>query len=245
MLNKYLTYILIFCYSITLGQSIKRDLKADWTFRKKGTVSLYPASVPGSVHTDLFNNQLIKDPFYSDNEKDLQWIENEDWEYIGIFNCDESLLKNKHIELNFAGLDTYAKVFLNGKQILDCNNMFRFWNIDVKNHLHLGENTLQIIFESSVKKGKEEAAKLSYILPGDEKVFTRKAQYQFGWDFGPRFVTCGIYKPVSLIIWNDFKIESTHHIIKKLNNSIAKIQFITEINSEKDTVYTIGINSFC
>ena len=58
--------------------------------------------------------------------------------------------------------------------------------------------------ESSVKKGKEEAAKLSYILPGDEKVFTRKAQYQFGWDFGPRFVTCGIYKPVSLIIWNDF-----------------------------------------
>ena len=245
MLNKYLTYILIFCYSITLGQSTKLDLKADWKFRKKGTFNLYSASVPGTVHTDLLNNQLIKDPFYADNEKDLKWIENEDWEYIGIFNCDESLLKNKHIELNFEGLDTYAKVFLNGKQILDCNNMFRFWNIDVKNHLHLGENTLQIIFESSVKKGKEEAAKLSYILPGDEKVFTRKAQYQFGWDFGPRFVTCGIYKPVSLIIWNDFKIESTHHIIKKLNNSIAKIQFITEINSEKDTVYTIGINSFC
>lgn len=244
-MNRNLVYIFLLCLESLFSQSSILSLKATWQFRKVGTTELFPASVPGTIHTDLFANHLIKDPFFSDNEKNLQWIEQEDWEYVGQFDCSELLLKNEHIELNVEGLDTYAKVFLNGKHILDCNNMFRYWNKDVKPLLKVGNNTLQIIFESAVKKGRAEANKLKYTLPGDEKVFTRKAQYQYGWDFSPRFVTCGIYKPINIITWNDFKVESMHHIITDLNKSKAVVKFISEIISDRDTSFVISLKGAC
>lgn len=226
------------------SQNKETTLQAGWKFRQVTTETFYPAIVPGTVHTDLLKNKLIKDPFHAANEKSVQWVENEDWEYIGTFNCNKATLQNKHIELNFEGLDTYAKVYLNGALILDCNNMFRSWNVNVKRHLKPGANTLNIIFESAVKKGKDLASKLSYTLPGDEKVFTRKAQYQYGWDWGPRLVTCGIYKPIKLICWNDAKLESVHHSIQTLNDSIAEIKIITKIKSDTNINYTLNINSF-
>ena len=226
------------------AQSGSVELNANWQFKKSGSNPYYPAVVPGTVHTDLLNNKLIKEPFYSDNEKSLQWIENEDWEYLGKFTCDNIILKNKHIELSFEGLDTYAKVFLNGQQILECNNMFRSWHIDVKQYLKAGENTLQINFESAVKKGKAEAAKLPYTLPGDEKIFTRKAQYQYGWDWGPRFVTCGIYKPLKLTYWNDVTVLSINPIIKNITDSIADIAFVVETKSDTTISGRLNINTY-
>jgi beta-mannosidase len=227
-----------------MAQNSTVDLNASWQFKKSGSNPYYPAIVPGTIHTDLLNNKLIKDPFYSDNEKSLQWIENESWEYVGKFNCDNITLKNKHLELNFEGLDTYAKVFLNGQPILECNNMFRTWSVDVKPYLKGGENTLQIIFESAVKKGKADAAKLPYILPGDEKVFSRKAQYQYGWDWGPRFVTCGIYKPIKFHCWNDVNIISVNSIIKNINDSIADLAFIVETKSDTAISGRLNINTY-
>lgn len=233
----------MFISLLGFSQVTETILNANWKFKQVGSKISYPAIVPGTVHTDLLENKLIKDPYLKDNEKSVQWVENEDWEYIGTFKCDKKTIQNKHVELNFEGLDTYAKVFLNGVQILDCNNMFRSWNIEVKQHLKIGENQLQIIFESSVNKGKAEAAKLNYTLPGDEKVFTRKAQYQYGWDWGPRLVTCGIYKPIKLICWDNFKVESIKHIIENINDSKATLKFILQIKSEIDSTYNISINS--
>lgn len=237
---KKLFYIFLFITHYLISQVSETTLNASWQFKQKGTDKYYKAIVPGTVHTDLLNNKLIKDPFYSDNEKSVQWIENEDWEYIGTFNCDKATLKNKHIELNFEGLDTYAKVFLNNQLILECDNMFRSWNVDVKKYLKTGQNILRIEFESAVKKGKAEAAKLTYTLPGDEKVFTRKAQYQFGWDWGPRLVTCGIFKPIKLICWDNFKINSVHYEIVSLSDNLAKFNIISEIKS--DTIAESEIN---
>ena len=229
---------------LSLAQSITLELNANWQFKKSGTDKYHPAQVPGTVHTDLLNNKLIKDPYYGDNEKDLQWIENENWEYVGKFTCDNNVLKNKHIELLFEGLDTYSKVFLNGQQILECNNMFRSWTVDVKSYLKAGENTLQIIFESAVKKGKAEATKLPYTLPGDEKIFTRKAQYQYGWDWGPRFVTCGIYKPIKLSCWNNVNVISVNPIIKNISDSIANVAFIVETKSDTIISGRLNINTY-
>ena len=226
------------------AQSGSVELNANWQFKKSGSNPYYPAVVPGTVHTDLLNNKLIKEPFYSDNEKSSQWIENENWEYFGKFTCDNIILKNKHIELSFEGLDTYAKIFLNGQQILECNNMFRSWHVDVKQYLKAGENTLQINFESAVKKGKAEATKLPYTLPGDEKVFTRKAQYQYGWDWGPRFVTCGIYKPLKLTYWNDVAVLSINPIIKNITDSIADIAFVVETKSDTTISGRLNINTY-
>lgn len=174
----------------------------DWKFRKKGDSLWMPATVPGTVHTDLLKNNKILQPYFSTNETTLQWIENEDWEYICDFFVSIDDIKSKNVAvLEFAGLDTYAEIWLNGEKLDSTNNMFLSWNYEVKEKLHSGNNQLAIIFSSAVKRGKAEAKKLPYTLPGDEKIFTRKAQYQYGWDWGPRFVTCGIWKPVKLLFF--------------------------------------------
>ena len=243
-MTKKWIYIFLFITHYLISQVSETTLNASWQFKQKGADKYYSAIVPGTVHTDLLNNKLIKDPYYSDNEKSVQWIENEDWEYIGTFNCDYITLENKHIELNFEGIDTYAKIYLNNQLILECNNMFRSWNVDVKKYLKTGQNILRIEFESAVKKGKQEASKLPYTLPDGEKVFSRKAQYQYGWDWGPRLVTCGIYKPIKIICWNDVKLLSVNPIIKKLNDTIANIDFVVETKSDTSISGRLNINAY-
>jgi beta-mannosidase len=224
------------------GQTSYRNLSTEnWTFNKQNEAIKHKATIPGTVHTDLFQNQLIPDPFFGANEKQLQWIENENWEYETHFSLTKSELKNENIEMEFEGLDTYATIFLNGKQVLEANNMFRKWIISAKSHLKMGTNHLKVVFHSAVKKGNEEAKKLSYTLPEKERVFVRKAQYQFGWDWGPRFVTAGIWKPVLLKFWNSAKIESVKYEQKVLNESVADLDFIFTIFAEKSGKYQINL----
>ena len=120
--------------------------KLNWEFRKAGNTAWLPATVPGTVHTDLLANKKIENPFYRTNEKDQQWIEKEDWEYRAKFNVDSILLKDENVELEFQGLDTYADVYVNEQKVLIANNMFRSWKINVKNNLKQGANQLQIYF---------------------------------------------------------------------------------------------------
>lgn len=238
-MKKILLHIFLFLSYFAFSQNTEITLNATWQFHKKGSEAWFPAKVPGNVHSDLLQNKQIPDPFLGDNEKKVQWVENEDWEYKASFKCDKKILSQSNIELKFEGLDTYAKVYLNEKLILESDNMFRSWIVNVKNFIKEGENSLLIVFESAVKKGKAEAAKLPYALPGDEKVFTRKAQYQYGWDWAPRFVTCGIWKPIKLITWNKVKIESIHAITKSINDSVAEVDFVIETNCDTDDYYDI------
>ncbi len=216
-------------------------INSNWQFKKIGTSKWHKANVPGNIYLDLFKNQLIKDPFFSNNEKDLQWIENENWEYKTTFNCNEQFLKNKHIDLCFEGLDTYAKVYLNDSLLLITDNMFRSWQNNVKEKVRPGVNTLRIVFESAVKRGKEEASKLKYTLPEGNRVFTRKAQFQYGWDFGPKYLGCGIWKPIKLVCWNDIKIKSLNHNIISISDSLAKVELLIETESDTSHSYNIEV----
>jgi beta-mannosidase len=232
-LKKTLIFFLLFIQLVAQSQVLEKNLNTlVWQFKKQSEIKWHKATVPGTVHTDLFNNKLIPDPFYGTNEKQLHWIENENWEYKSILKISKQEFAQQHLELQFDGLDTYAKIYLNDSLILITDNMFRTWAIDIKKYAHIGNNQLKIIFESAVKRGKKEATKLQYSLPGDEKVFTRKAQYQYGWDWGPRFVTCGIYNDIKLVSWNEAKIISIKNIQKTLNDSIAELEFSCEIQSD-------------
>lgn len=216
-------------------------LNNNWQFSQKGKNKWHKATVPGTVHSDLYSNKLIPDPFYGTNEQTLKWIENEDWEYKSSFKVSSEDLKSDHIELCFEGLDTYATVFLNDSLILKANNMFRKWNVDVKHLLKKGNNSLYIIFESAVNKGKQLASQLSYLLPGDERVFTRKAQYQYGWDWGPRFVTAGIFKNIKLNFIKGAQLNNLHYTINKLSDSIAVFTLYYNVEAYKDGVYDVVI----
>ena len=242
MFKKITLFLIFICYSVSAQTSYRNLSTENWTFNKQNEAKKYKATIPGTVHTDLFQNQLIPDPFFGANEKQLQWIENENWEYETHFTLSESELKNQNIDLEFEGLDTYATVFLNGKAVLEANNMFRKWTISAKSHLKIGTNHLKVVFHSAVQKGKEEAKKLSYTLPEKERVFVRKAQYQFGWDWGPRFVTAGIWKKVQLKFWNSAKIENIKYSQVELNDKKAILEFTTEIYVSKVKTIQLKIN---
>lgn len=243
MFKKIFLLIVILSNSVS-AQTAYRDLSLEnWTFHKQNETNKYKATVPGTVHTDLFQNQLIPDPFYGANEKLLQWIENENWEYETHFTLSNEALKNQTIELEFEGLDTYATVYLNGKVILEADNMFRKWTVAVKEALQKGTNHLKVVFHSAVQKGKQEALKLPYTLPEKERIFVRKAQYQFGWDWAPRFVTAGIWKKVQLKFWNSAKIENIQYSQIELNDEKAILEFTTQIYVHKVETIQLKINN--
>ena len=241
MFKKITLFLIFICYFVSAQTSYRNLSTENWTFNRQNETKKHKATIPGTVHTDLFQNQLIPDPFFGTIEKQLQWIENENWEYETHFTLSRSELKNQNIDLEFEGLDTYATIYLNGIAVLEANNMFRKWTIPAKSHLKIGTNHLKVVFHSAVQKGNEEAKKLSYTLPEKERVFVRKAQYQFGWDWGPRFVTAGIWKPVQLKFWNSAKIESVKYEQKVLNESVADLDFIFTIFAEKSGKYQIKL----
>ncbi len=240
-LLKFIPFLLL--PIMVLAQNFNRNFSSEkWTFKKKTDSNWLSAKVPGTVHTDLLANKIIPDPFFGTNEKQLQWIENEDWEYETTFSISKKEKSNQNIILQFDGLDTYAEVFLNGNKILDADNMFRTWKVDVKSKLKLGQNSLRIVFSSAVIKGKETAKKLPYVLPGDEKIFTRKAQYQFGWDWGPRFVTAGVWKDIHLCFWNSATITNVKYNQIKITDAIAELEFMVSIKSTVNGKFQLKIN---
>src|SRR5919199_5408859 len=190
-----------------------------WQFREAGKADWHPATVPGCVHTDLLADRLIDDPFYRDNEQRLQWIGKTDWEYQTTFNVTPAALARRNVELVFAGLDTYADVFLNDRPLLHADNMFRTWRADCKALLRAGANTLRIRFRSPINEVLPRMAQMTYQLPAPndqgEKTspYTRKAPYQFGWDWGPRFVTSGIWRPVSLEAWDHARVSNLQIVV--------------------------------
>jgi beta-mannosidase len=242
MFKKIFLFLIIVCCSVSAQTSYRNLSTENWTFNKQNETKKHKASIPGTVHTDLYENQLIPDPFYGANERQLQWIENENWEYESTFSLSEKEISNENIELEFDGLDTYATVYINGKMVLEADNMFRKWVVSAKNHLKKGKNHLKIVFLSAVQKGKVEASKLPYTLPEKERVFVRKAQYQFGWDWGPRFLTAGIWKKVQLKFWNSATIENIKFSQVELNDLKAILEFTTEIRVSEVKTIQLKIN---
>lgn len=202
---------LIFVVTTLCSQSVSLNLKANWVFREQDESKWYPAQVPGEVHTDLYRNKCIPDPYYRDNEKKLQWIDRENYEYKTTFNVLATLLQKKHVELVFEGLDTYATVYLNGVFLFSADNMFIPWKSDVKAILKPGKNELYILFRSAQNIVDSMArADVPYIIPDNPRCYVRKAQYSFGWDWGPKFTTCGIWKNVHLDAYDVPTIETAY-----------------------------------
>ena len=160
-------------------------------------------------------------------------------------------MKYQNLELVFEGLDTYADVYLNNKLVLKSENMFIEYKIEVRSYLNTGGNELKIIFHSPINFNKNKLNQYPYQLPsGCENTaikvspFTRKAAYHFGWDWGPRFVTMGIWKPVYIHAWNDIKINHVNCLTRSINNNNAALTLQVELEANKDptTNYHLIIN---
>lgn len=213
-------------------------LHAGWEFSQAGTDKWLPATVPGTVHQDLIRHQLLPDPFYGTNESKIQWVENEDWEYRTTFNVSEEQLIRDDAQLIFEGLDTYADVYLNGSLLLKADNMFVGYTLPVKSVLRQGENLLHIYFHSPIRQTLPQYASNGFNYPADNdhhekhlSVFTRKAPYSYGWDWGIRMVTSGIWRPVTLRFYDLATITDYHVRQQELTDARALLANELQINS--------------
>ncbi|MGG1923385.1 glycoside hydrolase family 2 protein [Chryseobacterium sp. NRRL B-14798] len=242
-MNRTTLFAFLFMQNILSAQFSERSLSSEnWQFKNSKDSNWFPAKVPGTVHLDLMDNKIISDPFKDENEKKVQWVENEDWDYQTSFTISPHELKNENIDLVFNGLDTFSEIYLNGQLLKKTDNMFRKWNIPVKQYLKPGHNTLQIKFTSAVNTGKELAKKVPFTMPESPRSFVRKAQYQFGWDWGPRLVTAGIWKDVQLEFWNNAKIITVKDIQKRVSGTSDNLRFEVEIYAQNDGDYTLDLN---
>ena len=219
---------------IILSQKIN-----DWEFEYEG--EWQKAIVPGNNFSDLLKHNFIIDPFYGTNEDSLQWVAKRDWLYKSEFLVTENTLKKQNQILVFYGLDTYAKVFLNDSLILVANNMFREWGIDVQGILQK-ENKLSIKFEAVSEIEEEKQADLGYHLPAGNRVFTRKAGFHYGWDWGAKITPSGIWRKVELESWDNCKIKNVNVIQNFLSDRIAKLTIGLEIESATEKEIRIQIN---
>jgi beta-mannosidase len=169
-----------------------------------------PAAVPGCVHTDLLRAGRIPDPFHGTNELDLQWIEEREWHYRAEFTVPPSLLAEKVVELCADGLDTVATVLVNGKKVGASDNMFVAWRWDVRRHLRPGRNELLIRFHSALDYIRRTRTEFSPPRESCDPVGNcqriRKQPCQFGWDWGPRFVTAGVWRDIRLEAWSENRL---------------------------------------
>jgi beta-mannosidase len=202
-------------YSMASQSQIVSMLSSGWTVKKTGDDSdeeIPVHIVPTDVHVDLLRSGRIRDPFVDLNELAVRWVGECSWTYTKRFETPKSTSLSPGseagtIDLVFKGLDTFATVYLNGRLILESENMFVEHRVKVDQVLHSGTtgqlNTLTIVFDSARHRGLETVAAHPdhrFIVHQTEvsRGPVRKAQYHWGWDWGPILMTCGPWKPVLL-----------------------------------------------
>jgi len=204
-----------------------------------------PATVPGSAQTALMALKLVPDPYWRTNEPAIQWVGLSNWQYRTHFDVDAVTLARGHVDLVFDGLDTFADVYLNGHKILSADNMFRRWRVPVKSLLHAGANTLEVRLYSPIGRVLSWLLKQPYALPGEfdspfgdeprgkqTANYVRKAAYQYGWDWGPRIVTVGIWQDVKLESWDALRLKDFSIAQPVVTADIAKLQAQLELDSD-------------
>src|SRR5829696_969705 len=187
------------------GEGIRAGASEE-NFDEEGWI---PIPVPGDVHRALLDAGRIEDPFYDRNEDGCAWIEDREWWYRMSFDGPgEPLEPDERLRLVFHGLDTFATIYVNGEELGKHHNMFCEAVFDVGDLVRPRENTLALLSDRPLDHVGEE-------LPGQwgrnpERVFMRKAQFGFGWDWGPRLPTVGIWRPVELRRERRATIEGVH-----------------------------------
>ena len=231
-----------------MNSKASQILHDGWEFQRFNTDSWHSATVPGCVHLDLIDNDLIPDPFFGLNESQLQWISNKSWTYRLAFQPSSKVFSKKNIEILFHGLDTYADVYLNGKTVLCANNMFHPWSADIKDIINAGDNELLVQFRSPLKEVVEKMKSMDYTLPADNdqvgktSPHTRKAPYHYGWDWGPCLVTSGIWKGVELIGWDDWHVTHFQISNKSVSKDNAELEVELEVNAEVQETLKITLS---
>ena len=230
------------------------------SFPQGGERVWIPATVPGQVHHDLVQAGFLADPYFRMQERSAAWVDETDWTYQLVFQADEDRLKSGKQFLHFQGLDTACRLFLNGEPIGTAENFFIEHRFEITSQLKTGKNILKIEFDAALPlglarqeeylgDGTSDRGKPAYFNFGP-RAFIRKPQYQFGWDWGPELVSCGIWGKVEWITapdveitgWKlDYKFSDSNTVQMEVGVTVQK--YTTEAVTIQASLYAPGDNT--
>ncbi len=191
------------------------------------------AIVPGEVHLDLMRHGKMEEPLYGRNAPACAWVEEREWWFRRDFTVDRP--PEDRVELVCEGLDTTAALWLNGKQIGSANNAFIPHRFEVTKLLQAGVNTLVIRLDSGAVAARQKPLK-KFGKGASESIWVRKPQFSFGWDWAPRLVNCGIWRPVRLEFHRESILRELWIRTRLAAGNHAEIEVVAEIeNGERLT----------
>lgn len=207
-------------------------LNGNWSLRCCETGETIPARVPGDVTADFFAAGKIPDPYFGMNYKDERWLLERDYEYSLRFSA-RLPEAGERIALVFSGIDTFAEIRLNGVKLGETENMFLRYEYDVTKLL-AEENELCVHMRSTLKRMEEIDAERYFACFNKERIFIRKAQCHFGWDWAPDLPGYGIWGDVTLSYLPEMGIAEVRYradregnvtIFAELNYSVRKEEY--------------------
>jgi beta-mannosidase len=198
------------------------ELSGIWQLKKSGDSILYNANLPGDIFSTLIDHKIIPHPYKGRNELEVQWVGRKNWIYSRNIIIPEKFLTGDNFFIYLDRVDTLATIKINGREIGECNNLFKEYNFQITN-LRPGNNKITIEIHSSENEALNLAEKLKYPVPYMEypvqsphRNLIRKTQCHSGWDWGPSIMTGGVYGSLYIYSPGKFKINnlSTRQIRK-------------------------------
>jgi beta-mannosidase len=230
------------------------DLTGSWQFRlytdskgvtkdQKHLTRWMKSEVPGTVHTDLMKLGIIPDPYYRMQEYDVQWVDTCAWEYRKEFRLPAEWKNFRTVELIAEGLDTFTTVTLNDTVIAETDNMFIEHRIDIKEYLRKGKNTLSIVFHSPTERAKNLESQYGRLFVDIEpwRVYARKAQYSYGWDWGPKLTTSGIWRSIYIEGRNHARLKDPFVKTIAIDEDHATMECSVAIENKPEETYKLNV----
>ncbi|CDM38127.1 CAZyme family GH2 [Penicillium roqueforti] len=223
---------------------IIHSLSSDWSFKDRDTDEWLPvASVPSVVQQDLIANNKLDDPYIGFKELNARWVNEKTWVYRKVVE-KPSVPAGSAIVLVFDGLDTFAKVKMDEQVILESDNMFLGHRVDVTKALEAeDEHTLEIEFDCALVKARElrsQHTKHKWVgFNGDlSRLAVRKAQYHWGWDWGPVLMTAGIWRAVRFEVYQARVANIWPQTQLSADHQAADVTVVIDVESVGDREYT-------
>ncbi|MCQ3034966.1 MAG: hypothetical protein MJ248_01900 [Bacilli bacterium] len=208
-------------------------IKLDQNWKLKFDNKVLNASVPGDITIDLFNAGLIKDPYVAENYKDAEWVGRNDYVYENQLIVTKEMLEYDVIDLTFKGIDLFADIYLNDNLIGSTKNAFLGYTYNVKQYLKEGVNELRVLMHSTLNTMDKIDTKDYFAIFNIPRIFVRKPQCHFGWDWAPKICAFGIIDDVYLELKNKYQIED----VRVIADAEGNVRFHALLNYDNKHLY--------
>lgn len=198
--------------------------------------------VPGTVQADLLRLGAIPNPFWEMNAQDLGWIEQQDWWYRRTFHLPDGF-GGERIELQCAGLDTFAAIWINGALIGKHANQFVPATFEIAAYLRPGENEVVVLLRSTaLELADKDVSRLWRSQSELQAAWARKCLCSFGWDLAPRIVTFGVWRSIQIVAHRHATIRDVHVVAEVQRPNLALVQVRCEIEQFNDHALAVEID---